>query len=1092
MLSALGGMHVRGLTAMATMNTGLGGSSGYGENSFRTSTYTGNLDDGAANVNITSVFGPGGININGTSYTSIYVNTNGLITFASANTAYTPAALTSLGQPSLAPFWTDIDISKGGNIYWDLDPATGKITITWDDVAPYSGSGATSFQVVITATGGGDFAVEYIYEQIGFTNGYTGHATVGFSNGVTQTLVEGSGYPAFLSTYAGNDFDTHDPLGVYSMQFEGGVGSSADGVVDGTAGNDLIDSAYVDAQGDRVDHLDATGFGGTTGNADYILAGAGNDTVVSGLGNDVVFGGSGADSISAGYGNDTVDGGTENDTIDGGSGNDSLEGGGGDDLIYGGDAAGAVTYTASYTEVTGATQTITGTSGRPNFSVQTVSGDNNLTSGTSGTVSGWRIGNGDSTETHTHTMSSQVAGAQLRFTQFETNEQMTITIDGVTMNLTTAIANGTVSLTGTGYTINGSGQLVRTSGAAGNVGTLTINVPFTTLTVGATGTNTNATTSGFYYELFVNTVPVNQAAEAAGDDTLSGGAGNDTLYGGDGNDSLSGGADNDRLYGGNGNDTLAGDGGDDSLFGDAGNDSLLGGAGNDSIEGGLGDDTVLAGDNNDVVYGGEGNDSLSGEAGDDTLYGDGGDDRLFGGTGADALYGGTGNDTLQGDEGHDALFGGTGNDSLTGGDGNDTLTGGEGADTLAGGQGMDFADYSGSASGVTIDLTAGTASGGDAAGDVLSGIDGLYGSAWDDMLTGYDGQGASPADPFTNIFYGGAGNDTLDGRGGDDQLYGGADNDSIIGGAGNDLLDGGTGNDRLFGGTGADTLYGGDGDDLLDGGDGPDLLVGGTGNDTFVGGIGDTIDGGENAGDNDVLDLSAWGWSLTNINYDPGNPENGTVEFLDGSGNVIGTMAFSNVEKVIPCFTPGTLIVTDRGDVAVEALRPGDLVMTRDNGLQPLRWIGQRRLSLADLIVQPRLRPVRIAKGALGDGLPQRDMKVSPQHRMLVEGWRAEMLFGEAEVLVAATHLTGLAGVEQVLTGGVTYVHIMFDQHEIVLADGTWSESFQPAQRMLDGMDDAQHEEMLAIFPELAGMDVAFPAARLTLKAHEARVLLAA
>ena len=87
-------------------------------------------------------------------------------------------------------------------------------------------------------------------------------------------------------------------------------------------------------------------------------------------------------------------------------------------------------------EVTAATQSVAGTSGRPNFTVQTVSGDNNLTAGTSGTVSGWRIGNGDSTETHTHTMSSQVAGAQLLVTGFDANEQMTLIVDGVTLNLT--------------------------------------------------------------------------------------------------------------------------------------------------------------------------------------------------------------------------------------------------------------------------------------------------------------------------------------------------------------------------------------------------------------------------------------------------------------------------------------------------------------------------------------------------------------------------------------------------------------------------------------------------------------------------------
>lgn len=983
---------------MATMNSGLGGTAGYGEQSFKTSTVSGNLDDGFVNVNISSVFGSTGLNINGTSYSSIYISSNGLITFQSGVTTYTPGALTSLNQPSLAPFWTDADISKGGDIYWDLDPTTGKVTITWLNVAPYQGTGTNSFQVVITSTGGGDFNVDYIYDHINYTNGYAGNATTGFSNGVTQTLMEGSGNAAILSTYAGNDFDTNDPLGVYGIGFEGGASFAGDGIVDGTAGNDVIDTSYTgDVGGDRVDANDATGYSSTSGNADYIRAGAGSDTVSSGLGNDIVFGGAGNDSISAGYGGDTVDGGTENDIIDGGSGNDSLEGGAGDDVIYGGTAGAGTTYTPSYTEVTAATQTVTGTSGRPNFSVQTASGDNNLTAGTNGAVSGFRVGNGDSSETHTHTASSQVSGGQVLFNGIDATEQMTIRIDGVTVNLNTAIANGTVSFNGAGtYAVNASGQIYQLGGTTTNpttVGTLTINVPYTSLAVQATGTNTTVTTSGFFYEYYVNTQPINVAAETAGNDTLSGGAGNDMLYGGDGNDTLDGGTENDQVFGGTGNDSLIGDAGDD---------------------------------------------------------------------------------TLSGDDGNDQLYGGIGNDSLTGGIGGDTLVGGAGADTLSGGQGQDYADYSGSSSGVTVNLTTGAGTGGDASGDSLSGIDGLIGSAFDDVLTGYDGQGTS-GDIFTNIFYGGAGNDALDGRSGDDQLYGGADNDTLYGGLGNDLLDAGTGNDLIYGGDGADTIIGGQGSDSI-----------------YGGSAGDVVDGGENTADNDVLDLSNWGWRYTNVLYDQNNPENGTVQFLDQNGAVVSSMQFSNIEKVIPCFTPGTRIVTDKGEVAVEALQPGDMILTRDNGFQPLIWTGQRKLVVADLVVQPQLCPVHIAAGALGHGLPVRDMVVSPQHRMLIEGARAEMLFGEAEVLVAATHLTRLPGVQPIFPQGVTYVHILFGAHEIVCADGAWSESFQPAQRMLDGMGQEQAEEIMALFPDLPLAEAAFPAARLTLKAHEARVLLAA
>ena len=119
-------------------------------------------------------------------------------------------------------------------------------------------------------------------------------------------------------------------------------------------------------------------------------------------------------------------------------------------------------------------------------------------------------------------------------------------------------------------------------------------------------------------------------------------------------------------------------------------------------------------------------------------------------------------------------------------------------------------------------------------------------------------------------------------------------------------------------------------------------------------------------------------------------------------------------------------------------------------------------------------------------------MLVSPQHRMLVDGARAELLFGAAEVLVAAVHLTTLPDVDQVLPYGVSYIHLLFDCHELVQADGAWSESFQPADRTLTNMGCDQRGEIEALFPELSQGVISFPAARLTLKSYEARVLLVA
>ena len=584
----------------------------------------------------------------------------------------------------------------------------------------------------------------------------------------------------------------------------------------------------------------------------------------------------------------------------------------------------------------------------------------------------------------------------------------------------------------------------------------------------------------------------------SGNDTITGTSQDDTIYGGAGDDALYGGNGRDALYGGDGNDTISGGAKSDSLFGGAGTDTLDYSVLKNGTSGVNVNLATNTGSNGDVISGFE---NVTGTARADSLTGD---------SGANVLDGQGGNDHLSGGADNDTLYGGTGNDSLLGEDGNDVLNGGAGADSLDGGTGTDTADYTGSSAAVSVSLATGSGIGGDAQGDTLTGIENLMGSSLADTLTGDTGAnilwGAADNDLLygssgNDSLYGGDGADTLNGGNNNDTLYGDLGNDSLAGDAGNDALFGGDGNDSLYGGTGADQLYGGLGDDTVYGGAGGDVfgveagndvLFGGDDQDAFTGGLGDSVDGGEGGTDYDTLDLTAWGWSLTNILYDPLNPENGVVQFLDATGAVIGSMNFTNVEKVLACFTPGTMILTDRGEVAVEDLRAGDLVETLDHGPQPLRWVGKRALSIADLIVQPALQPVRIAAGALGCGLPERDMLVSPQHRMVVDGVRAEMLFGAAEVLVAATHLTALPDVEQVLPYGVTYIHLLFDCHELVQADGAWSESFQPADLTLANMGCGQRGEIEALFPELSQGVISFPAARLTLKSYEARVLLEA
>jgi hypothetical protein len=160
-----------------------------------------------------------------------------------------------------------------------------------------------------------------------------------------------------------------------------------------------------------------------------------------------------------------------------------------------------------------------------------------------------------------------------------------------------------------------------------------------------------------------------------------------------------------------------------------------------------------------------------------------------------------------------------------------------------------------------------------------------------------------------------------------------------------------------------------------------------------------------------------------------------------------------------PCFAAGTRIETDPGMVPVEQIQVGDVVRTLDNGLQPVRWRGSRGIDALD-----KRAPIRFAPGAIGNA---RGMLVSPQHKILVSGWRAELFFGEDEVLVAAVHLVNADTIHRAPRRHVVYHHLMFDAHEILLAEGIPTESFFPGDYILQ--DDDLRDEVVALFPEMIG-----------------------
>ncbi|KMW60634.1 iron-regulated protein frpC [Candidatus Rhodobacter oscarellae] len=189
--------------------------------------------------------------------------------------------------------------------------------------------------------------------------------------------------------------------------------------------------------------------------------------------------------------------------------------------------------------------------------------------------------------------------------------------------------------------------------------------------------------------------------------------------------------------------------------------------------------------------------------------------------------------------------------------------------------------------------------------------------------------------------------------------------------------------------------------------------------------------------------------------------------------------------STIPCFVAGTMILTPEGERPVEALQAGDLVMTQDNGPQVLRWVGGR-----NDYAQYDHAPIRIAAHTFG---LHRTLLVSPQHRILIRDPLSELMFGDGEVLVAAKHLVNGRTVTRQFGGQVHYVHLLFDEHQVVFSEGLPSESFLPGPQTTGSFEADLQAEIAELFPALdpktgAGYG---PAARRTLKEYEAKVLFA-
>lgn len=380
---------------------------------------------------------------------------------------------------------------------------------------------------------------------------------------------------------------------------------------------------------------------------------------------------------------------------------------------------------------------------------------------------------------------------------------------------------------------------------------------------------------------------------------------------------------------------------------------------------------------------------------------------------------------------------------------------------------------------------------------------------FDDTIDGGEGD---------DLIFGQDGDDSIQGGDGSDTIDGGVGADTIIAGAGDDLILGSTGADQISAGTGTDTLSWRDEDGVTTVTDVVSVTVDTSGDGSVLNTNGEigVFDGiqhlvaDENQNDDptsaDTLTFSTTELSRTDIqglddnsagtftpsNGDPvvnfgpnvgqtplsailADNQPGTIRITSGDeSGQIGGVSFENFETInfdIICFASGSLISTPTGQKPVEELKVGDLVDTVDNGAQPVRWIQSRHLSKATLEANPHLRPVLIRAGALGAGLPERDLLVSPQHRLLVSSKLAERMFGRQQVLIAAKQLLELEGFDFAECETVTYVHFLCDKHEIVYGEGAPCESLYVGEQTLKSLGADEVQEIAQLFPELLGCD---------------------
>jgi Ca2+-binding RTX toxin-like protein len=832
-----------------------------------------------------------------------------------------------------------IDQGSGLNGLDKIDGGAGKDTLLLS--GDYSGGVTFS---ATTVTGVETILLDSAFSYNLTLNNGTNKASLtvdGQTRNAGAMIIDGSAETSNALTLLGGDGDDKLIGGGGADSLIGGAGADS---LTGGGGIDTVDYALSvdgvnvnltsglgangDADGDvlsGIEHVIGTGLD------DSITGSAAANKLLGGFGNDALAGGAG--------GNDLLDGAENDDTFLMGAGMtaaDTLVGGSGfDTLQLSGNYAGGLTFGASTVSKIEEILLIAGNSYKLTV--------HDETAGLTLFVNGSALGAGNF--------------LQLNAAAEKTSD---VTIWGGAGNDTLIGGGGNDDISGNdGNDILTGGE--GDNGLDGGKGNdkLTVGNGHNLLTG---GDGTDILTAGNGDDTLDGGIGDDKLTAGNGANLLFGGDGADILTAGTGKDQLDGGAGNDKLNGGNGANTLTGGAGFDTLVGGADTDIITGGGDNDNISGGAGTNQMLGDAGADTIVGGAGSDTLDGGADNDSLSGGGGTNMFAGGTGADTIVGGAGIDTatyaasaagviidltsaaaqvggdaagdrlsgiehvigsakddsLTGSAANNQLEGAAGVDTLRGGLGNDTLDGGAETDIIDGGAGVDLVSYASSSSGVSIDLSLATQSGGDAEGESYVGIEGVLGSNLNDTLSGN------------------AGVNSLAGGGGGDKFVMGANltaADSIDGGSGIDtvVLDGNYAAGLTFAATtlkdveivsltagnsykltltdannsgtltvdgsalGANTLFlaaSAEKNNALTaiGASGNDTLTGGGGNDSFTGGAGaDRLTGG---GGSDTANYGASAAAITvNLNLVSAQVSAGDAngDILSGIENVIGT-----------------------------------------------------------------------------------------------------------------------------------------------------------------------------------------------------------